>query len=73
MLNEFTVWPNRYAGGLRRPADCRTYATLTWNVPMLNFHDSVAAIDEPKTARMEQRTKPRVKQQIQRTRCPARC
>ena len=32
---------------------------------MLNFRDSAAAIDEPKTARMEQRTKPHVKQQIQ--------
>ena len=32
---------------------------------MLNFHDSAAAIEEPKTARMEQRTKPHVKQQIQ--------
>ena len=33
---------------------------------MLNFNDSAAAIDEPKTARMEQRTKPHVKAQIQR-------
>ena len=32
---------------------------------MLSFHDSMAAIDEPKTARMEQRTKPSVKAQIQ--------
>ena len=32
---------------------------------MLSFHDSAATIDEPKTARMEQRTKPRVKAQIQ--------
>ncbi len=32
---------------------------------MLSFHDSAAAIDEPKTARMEQRTKPSVKAQIQ--------
>ena len=32
---------------------------------MLNFHDHAAAIDEPKTARMEQRTKPHVKAQIQ--------
>ena len=28
---------------------------------MLNFDDYAAAIDEPKTARMEQRTKPHVK------------
>ena len=33
---------------------------------MLNFGDHAAAIDEPKTARMEQRTKPHVKAQIQR-------
>ena len=33
---------------------------------MLNFRDSAAAIDEPKTARMEQRTKPHVKEQIRR-------
>ena len=33
---------------------------------MPNFHDSAVAIDEAKTARMEQRTKPHVKQQIQR-------
>ena len=33
---------------------------------MLNFNDCAAAIDEPKTARMEQRTKPHVKAQIQR-------
>ena len=33
---------------------------------MLNFDDYAAAIDEPKTARMEQRTKPHVKAQIQR-------
>ena len=33
---------------------------------MLNFHDTACAIDEPKTARMEQRTKPHVKAQIQR-------
>ena len=32
---------------------------------MLSFHDSTAAIDEQKTARMEQRTKPSVKAQIQ--------
>lgn len=32
---------------------------------MLSFHDSTAAINEPKTARMEQRTKPSVKAQIQ--------
>ena len=32
---------------------------------MLNFNDTAAAIDEPKTARMEQRTKPHVKAQIQ--------
>ena len=32
---------------------------------MLNFQDSTAAINEPKTARMEQRTKPSVKAQIQ--------
>ena len=32
---------------------------------MLNFHDHAAAIDEPRTARMEQRTKPHVKAQIQ--------
>ena len=32
---------------------------------MLSFHDHAAAIDEPKTARMEQRTKPHVKAQIQ--------
>ncbi len=32
---------------------------------MLNFQDPAAAIDEPKTARMEQRTKPHVKAQIQ--------
>ena len=32
---------------------------------MLSFHDSAAANDEPKTARMEQRTKPSVKAQIQ--------
>lgn len=31
---------------------------------MLNFYDHAAAIDEPKTARMEQRTKPHVKAQI---------
>ena len=33
---------------------------------MLNFNDHAVAIDEPKTARMEQRTKPHVKAQIQR-------
>ncbi len=33
---------------------------------MLNFNDCAAAIDEPKTARMEQRTKPHVKAQIRR-------
>ena len=32
---------------------------------MLNFNDITASIDEPRTARMEQRTKPRVKAQIQ--------
>ena len=32
---------------------------------MLNFHNSADAIDEPKTARMEQRTTPHVKAQIQ--------
>ncbi len=32
---------------------------------MLRFQDSTAAIDEPRTARMEQRTKPSVKAQIQ--------
>ena len=32
---------------------------------MLSYTDSVAAIDEPKTARMEQRTKARVKADIQ--------
>ena len=32
---------------------------------MLRFYDSAAAIDEPRTARMEQRTKPSVKAQIQ--------
>ena len=32
---------------------------------MLSFHNSAAAINEPKTARMEQRTKPSVKAQIQ--------
>ena len=32
---------------------------------MLSFHDHAAAIDEPRTARMEQRTKPRIKAQIQ--------
>ena len=32
---------------------------------MLRFQDSTAAINEPKTARMEQRTKPSVKAQIQ--------
>ena len=33
---------------------------------MLNFNDDAVTIDEPKTARMEQRTKPHVKAQIQR-------
>ncbi len=33
---------------------------------MLNFNDTATAIDEPKTARMEQRTKPHIKAQIQR-------
>ena len=33
---------------------------------MLSFHDRAAAIDEPKTARMEQRAKPSVKAEIQR-------
>lgn len=33
---------------------------------MLNFSDVAAVIDEPKTARMEQRTKPSIKAQIQR-------
>ena len=32
---------------------------------MLSFHDGAAAINEPRTARMEQRTKPSVKAQIQ--------
>ena len=32
---------------------------------MLSFRDTAADIEEPKTARMEQRTKPRVKAQIQ--------
>ena len=32
---------------------------------MLNFDDATADIEEPKTARMEQRTRPRVKAQIQ--------
>ena len=32
---------------------------------MLSFHNSADAIDEPKSARMEQRTKPLVKAQIQ--------
>ena len=32
---------------------------------MMGFHDSAAALNEPKTARMEQRTKPSVKAQIQ--------
>ena len=32
---------------------------------MLRFHDSAAVIKEPKIARMEQRTKPVVKAQIQ--------
>lgn len=32
---------------------------------MLDFKDGSAAIEEPKTARMEQRTKPSVKAQIQ--------
>ena len=32
---------------------------------MLRFSDNTNAIDEPKTARMEQRTKPHVKAQIQ--------
>lgn len=32
---------------------------------MLNFRDWAADIEEPKTARMEQRTKPHVKAQIQ--------
>ena len=32
---------------------------------MPRFQDSTAAIDEPRTARMEQRTKPSVKAQIQ--------
>lgn len=32
---------------------------------MLDFNDTAAAIDEPKTARMEQRTRPHVKAQIQ--------
>lgn len=33
---------------------------------MLNFSDAAAAIDEPKTARMEKRTKPSIKAQIQK-------
>ncbi|MDE0108956.1 MAG: DUF1778 domain-containing protein [Bryobacterales bacterium] len=32
---------------------------------MLNFNDATANIDEPRTARMEQRTTPRAKAQIQ--------
>ncbi len=32
---------------------------------MLKFRDHAAAIDEPKNARMEQRTKPQIKAQIQ--------
>lgn len=32
---------------------------------MLNYRDTTAAIDEPRSARMEQRTKPHVKAQIQ--------
>lgn len=32
---------------------------------MLNFNDITATIDEPRTARMEQRTKPSAKAQIQ--------
>lgn len=32
----------------------------------MDFKDSAAAIEEPRTARMEQRTKPSVKAQIQR-------
>lgn len=32
---------------------------------MLSFTDTTAVIDEPKSARMEQRTKPHVKEQIQ--------
>ena len=32
----------------------------------MSFRDCAAEIDEPKTARMEQRTKPHVKAQIQR-------
>ncbi len=32
---------------------------------MLNFNDITAMVDEPRTARMEQRTKPSVKAQIQ--------
>ena len=32
---------------------------------MLRFEDSAAVIDEPKTARMEQRTKAHVKERIQ--------
>ena len=32
---------------------------------MLTYRDPAAIIDEPKTARMEQRTKPHVKEQIQ--------
>ena len=32
---------------------------------MLDFKDGAAAIEEPRTARMEQRTKPSVKAQIQ--------
>ena len=33
---------------------------------MLHFTDLTAAVDEPKTARMEQRTKPHVKAEIQK-------
>ena len=50
---------------LHCPAICRALQKGQGDETMLNFHDHAAAIDEPKTARMEQRTKPRVKAQIQ--------
>ena len=33
---------------------------------MIDFNDAAAALDEPKSARMEQRTKPHVKAEIQK-------
>ena len=35
-----------------------------WKIIVLRFEDSAAAIDEPETARMEQRTKDHVKERI---------